>query len=118
MNTKDKRKEFIQALKENGCNISTACNAVDIARQTHYDWLDKSDTYKKEYLAMLEGLKDFVETALLDNIIAGNVTAQIFWLKTKGKDRGYVEKVEIVDKTPADVITLYLPENGRNKVDP
>ena len=41
-----------------------------------------------------EGLKDFAEGKLMQQIDGGNITAIIFYLKTQAKDRGYIEKVE------------------------
>lgn len=112
----EKQEEMILALKEKTVgNISVACKQVGISRQTHYDWLDSSDSYKKAYSEVLEGLKDFVETQLMLNIKGGNVVAQIFWLKTKAKDRGYVERVEVDNEPPElpDPVQVLLPDNGR-----
>lgn len=112
----DKQAEFLAVLGEKTAgNIKKACSMCNISRQTHYDWLGKSDTYKKHYQEMLEGLKDVVESALMKNILGGNVVAQIFWLKTKAKDRGYVERVE-VESDPnelPDPVQVFLPDNGR-----
>lgn len=41
-----------------------------------------------------ETLIDDVETALLQNVLGGNVQAQIFWLRTQGRSRGWQEKPE------------------------
>ena len=38
---------------------------------------------------------DVAETALMNAIIKGNIVATIFYLKTKHKDRGYVERSEL-----------------------
>ena len=38
-----------------------------------------------------EGLIDLCETKLMQQINEGNLTAIIFFLKTKGKQRGYIE---------------------------
>ena len=37
---------------------------------------------------------DFAETVLLKNIREGKETSLIFFLKTKGRERGYIEKIE------------------------
>ena len=111
----DSQKDMLFALREKTLgDVSKACKAVGISRQTHYDWLGSSYDYKKEYEMVLESLKDFVETSLMRNVSEGNVTAQIFWLKTKAKDRGYVEKVELEQKVEVEPVQIYLPDNGRN----
>jgi len=112
---KGKKKDMIEALTKSAGNVSAACKMVGVSRQTHYAWLDKSDTYKKEYGDSLEQLKDFVETELLKNIKGGSVAAQIFWLKTKAKDRGYVERVELDASEGFVPVQIVLPDNGRVK---
>lgn len=62
---------------------------------------------------------DLAETQLIAKIGEGNMTAIIFYLKTKGKARGYIERVEQTGKDGADlpgaVVTLFqLPDNGRD----
>ncbi len=88
---------MLQALESSAGNVSKACKAIKISRQTHYDWLDKYDNYKKGVEEITEALIDFGETALLKNMKKGDTTAIIFFLKTKGKNRGYVERVETED---------------------
>ena len=44
---------------------------------------------------------DFAESQLHNQIKSGNTSATIFYLKTKGKKRGYVEKSEL-DITSGD----------------
>lgn len=90
-----RQKQMIDALKNNMCNVSHACKAIKINRNTHYQWIHKSDSYKKAVEEVENALIDFAESALLKNIKDGNVTAQIFFLKTKGKERGYTERQEI-----------------------
>lgn len=107
------QERMLIALRGNGCNVSHACRACGISRQTHYDWIDKFDKYKKEFQEIEEGMIDFVETALMKSIKEGNVTAQIFYLKTRGKHRGYIEKQEV--DLGGDVVTnVNLVVKGKN----
>ena len=50
---------------------------------------------------------DFTESALRKLIKKGNVIATIFKLKTKGKDRGYIEKQEVELIKPIDEIEYH-----------
>lgn len=85
--------KFIEAYRKTLGNISSACNACGIGRTTYYRWL-KDKTFAKELKTVAEEQKDFVEAKLIKLIDEQNPTAIIFYLKTKGKDRGYVEVVE------------------------
>ena len=48
-----KRRQFLDALKAAGGNISTASYELGISRQTAYRWIDKWDLY-----AVVEHFKD------------------------------------------------------------
>lgn len=107
-----KQRLMIEALKSTMGIVSKACEKVDISRQTHYDWLNANETYKSLVEAVNEMSIDFAETQLF-NLMQGakkqvvtnvgriveirdapNPTSIIFYLKTKAKHRGYIEKVE------------------------
>jgi len=90
------QKNFVEVFEKNACNIKHTCQKVNIDRQTYYNWMSKNSTFKKLIHDCHEGLIDFAETKLMEKIKDGDTTANIFFLKTKGKGRGYVEKVEQV----------------------
>jgi hypothetical protein len=75
--------------------VTAACKAVDIARTTHYLWMDTDSEYKAAVEELSDVAIDFAESQLHKQIKEGNSTATIFFLKTKGKKRGYVERQEI-----------------------
>lgn len=90
-----KKKAMIEALEKTLGVVQSATKMVGIARETHYKWL-KTDEKYKEAVQGIEGVAlDFAESQLHLQIKEGNTSATIFFLKTKGKKRGYVERQEV-----------------------
>ena len=89
------KRAMLEALEKSLGIVTTACKQVGIARSTHYEWYSTD----KEYKAAVDGIADialdFAESKLHKSIESGSDTATIFYLKTKGKKRGYVERQEI-----------------------
>ncbi len=92
------KKEIIIALEKSLGIVTTACKKVGIARSTFYDWYNSDNQFKNNVDDINFICLDFGESALLKLIEEGNVSATIFYLKTKGKSRGYVERQEIVQR--------------------
>ena len=93
--TDKKKKDFLVSLKKNNGNISEACESANIGRQTYYDWTEKDEAFKQDADDAQESLIDLAESKLMENIEDNDNTSIIFFLKTKGKKRGYIEKQEI-----------------------
>ena len=104
--TDKKKKDFIEALRNNLGHISNSCIAANISRKTYYRWLDDDKDFKEDAEHIQESLLDLAETKLLQNIENNENTAIIFYLKTKGKKRGYIEKQELEVVMPIDDIVL------------
>ncbi len=103
------QKRFLEALRETLGNVSAACAATGTARATHYVWR-KSPAYLEALEDLEERNLDRAESALYGLIETGNVTAIIFYLKTKGRGRGYAEKVAL-DVGPSPVsIVIHAPD--------
>lgn len=97
----DKQKEdFITALNQTGANISEACAKTGVPRSTFYYWRNTDDEFNQEVEDIGEAEIDFVESCLKKNIRAGDTTAQIFYLKTRGKKRGWSEKLQLQPVQP------------------
>lgn len=87
--------KMIAALEKSLGVVTTACKSVDIARQTHYTWMQDDEAYKASVDGISDVALDFAESQLHKQIQNGEVSSTIFYLKCKGKKRGYIEKTEI-----------------------
>ena len=94
-NTDITKKAMLEALEKSLGIVTSACKSVDISRETHYRWLREDADYKAAVEALSDVALDFAESQLHKQIKEGNSTATIFFLKTKGKKRGYVERQEL-----------------------
>ena len=86
---------MIEALEKSLGVVTTACKSVGISRQTHYEWYKEDESYRKQVDDVADIALDFAESRLHKQISNGEVSSTIFFLKTKGKKRGYVERTEI-----------------------
>lgn len=99
---------MIEALERSLGVVTSACKNVGISRETHYRWMREDDQYKKNVLELENVALDYAETQLHKQIKGGNTSATIFYLKTKGKNRGYVERTEITGADTEPIIVRIL----------
>lgn len=90
----DNKKRLLKALESSLGVVTVACKKANISRDTHYRWLKEDEEYQKAVYDIENIALDFAESQLHSEIADKNTTAIIFYLKTKGKRRGYVEKYE------------------------
>ena len=86
---------MIEALTKSLGIVTLACKEVDIARQTHYRWMQEDEKYRRDVEDVADIALDFAESKLHKQIDKEDTTATIFYLKTKGRKRGYIERQEI-----------------------
>jgi hypothetical protein len=107
------KKAMLEALEKTLGIVTTAAKLAGIERNTHYTWLKEDEAYKEAVEAITDMAIDFAESQL--NVLmqgashevvtnrgdiveikdAPNPSSIIFYLKTKGKKRGYIEKQEV-----------------------
>lgn len=103
MNTEKKKEQMLETLRKNGGNVQKSADAVGIGRRTHYDWMESDVNYKNAVEDIAESCLDNAEDVLQTAIRNGDMTATIFYLKTKGKKRGYSEKIEYEGKQQTEI---------------
>ena len=106
------KKEILASLETHKGIVTSACASIGLARSTYYSWLESDAEFKEAVNEIQEVAIDFVESKLMEKIngvtmldkvtdgeevtysLPPSDTAIIFYLKTKGKKRGYIERQE------------------------
>ena len=119
-----KKNAMLKALESTLGVVTSACEVVGIDRRTHYRWLNEDEAYRVQVESLTDLAVDFAESQLFELIKgahrevstpdgeviriqdAPNTSATIFYLKTRGKKRGYVERTELagVNDAPIQII--------------
>jgi len=98
-----KKIALLQALEKCLGVVTTACKMTGIHRDTFYEWLKKDPKFRDKVEAIGDVALDFAESQLFEQIKEHNAASTIFYLKTKGKRRGYIERQEIDVTQPINV---------------
>ena len=122
-------------------NKTEISESLGIARKTLYEWIDKDDDLNEAIKAQEEANIDFTESKLFERIngyehddvhisnFQGTITQTelikhyppdptsiIFFLKTRAKHRGYIERQEITGKDGEPLTQIYtLPDGSEIK---
>ena len=110
----DNQNKFLSLFEKHATNIKRTCEAMGISRSRYYEWC-KEDTFKKQADDIAEGLIDDVESQLFMNINEGKEASIFFFLKTRAKHRGYIEKQEVEMSGQMDVVQYYAPKKNKDK---
>ena len=116
--TEQRKIIFLEALKKNLNVITAACEASGVSRARYYEWMKIDPDFKAKVEEVNDIQFDFVETQLLKKIKDGSETSIIFFLKTKGRRRGYGDNLDITtggDKLTDIKINIIRPEDKKEE---
>ena len=88
------KSNLIDCMIKNLGNVTEVCKQMNIARQTFYNYYNNDIEFKEQIDDIKNIALDFVESKLIGKIKEGDTIAILFYLKTQGKKRGYVERQE------------------------
>lgn len=103
-----KKANFLKALEYCLGVVQRASEQTKTPRSTHYNWYNSDEQYRAAVDDIQNIAIDFVESELFKQIKDGNVTAMIFYLKTKAKNRGYIERAEVDHSSKGEKINVVL----------
>lgn len=93
--TEKKKKAFLAAFEKNFGIITRTCKEIKITRETFYKWKKTDPAFAKAIEEQDEKTTDFVESELYKKIQEGSERSILFYMKYKGKKRGYADSLDI-----------------------
>ena len=93
----DGKLRFLRSLKSNLGLVYASSKETGISVEDHNRWMSEDSDYKKQVSEIDGHAIDYVESTLLKLVEEKNPQAIMFYLKTKGKERGYVEKTSAAE---------------------
>ncbi len=85
-NKRDRKPDILRNLMDGG-TVSSACKAVEVSRETFYKWYRQDEKFAKAVDDAQNSRIQHVEDSLYSAAVRGNVTAQIFFLCNRAKDK-------------------------------
>ena len=107
-----KKEAVLEALEKSLGVVTTAVTTVGVARSTFYKWMNEDKDFAKKVKDIENIALDFGESQLHQQIDEGNTAATIFYLKTRGKKRGYIEKSELDLTSGEEPVKINVNING------
>lgn len=100
--------KLIPLIEELNGNLSMVSRKLGVARNTVYRFISDKPTIQQALSDAREKMIDNVESKLYSKALDGDTTAMIFFLKTQGKSRGYVERQEVTGANGGKVQIEYV----------
>jgi hypothetical protein len=98
--------QIVDAIRASSGLITVAARHLGCAPDTIRNYAKRHPTVRQVLKEEREQVTDIAELALINAIQSGEAWAICFYLKTQGKDRGYVERQEIAHSGHIDVSRL------------
>lgn len=91
----ENKNRMIKALENSLGIVTPACKEVGVSRVTFYKWVRDDEEFKKRVDEVYEIQGDFVENQLFKKIKAGSEKSIMFYMRYKGRKRGYTDSIDI-----------------------
>ena len=111
-----KKEAILKALETSLGVVTFACKQVGVARSTFYKWCKEDEEFANKVKDLENVTLDFAESQLLSQIKDGNTSATIFYLKTKGRKRGYWEKQQFDHTSDDEPIQININLSNEDKL--
>lgn len=112
------KKKLLIALENNLGIVTPSCKEVGISRDRFYEYYNTDEEFKKSVDEVNNFTLDFVENQLFRKIQEGSEKSILFFMKYKGRKRGYTDRLEIEGSFDIKgITTIELIEYKKNEGD-
>lgn len=109
------KKKLLEALERSLGIVTPACKEVGVSRDTFYRYYNEDSEFKKSVDDINNITLDFAENQLLKKIKEGSERSILFYMKYKGRIRGYSDSVDITsggEKIVSEIkVNIIPPKN-------
>ena len=108
---------IIKALGETNGLLTLAARRAGVSYRTVNRYANDFPSVQEAVQLAKESIVDLAEGQLYKKIVKGDTACIIFFLKTKGKTRGYIERQEIsgADGNPIDIEHTIIVKSEKDK---
>lgn len=100
-------------LEENKGNLAAVSRRMGVSRTAIYNRINESPTLQQTLADARETMLDNAESVLYKKVLEGSTPELLFFLKTQGRNRGYVERQEIDHSGDVTTRVIQGPEDVR-----
>ena len=93
--TKVAKLKMLSALEKSLGIVTNALKIAEVSRSQYYEWLRVDEEFKSKVKDVDNIALDFAESNLYKQIKENNHSSTQFYLKNKGRDRGYGDRLDI-----------------------
>lgn len=97
------KKKLLEALERSLGIVTSACKEVGISRNQFYNYYKSDLEFKSKVDDINDITLDFAENQLLKKIKEGSERSILFYMKYKGRKRGYSETLNIDANFKGDI---------------
>lgn len=108
-----KYENYKKAITASGGFITVAAKSLGVTHQAVSLYIKSHPELQELIQSIEESYLDFAEGQLITLIKEKDRAAIFFYLKCKGKERGYIERAEWELKTPGDPVKVMLDDVGK-----
>jgi hypothetical protein len=108
---------LLEALEKTLGIVTPACKEVGISRNQFYVYYNTDPDFKKSVDDIQEITLDFAENQLIQKIKEGSERSILFYMKYRGRKRGYTESMDITSdgKSITDIRLIHIKNKNEDE---